>query len=104
MIFRCLALRGQHPEEQEVEMSDAPERIWVHPHYKDWWDAGGWTTTSKQSGGKWTEYIRRDAPELVALVDAANQARLYFRGLVSADSAIRKLDNALAAWEKINDR
>jgi len=33
------------------------------------------------------------------LVDAANQARLAFAGFVSVQSAVDKLDAALAAWE-----
>ena len=79
-------------------MSDAPKRICIN-------DFGEWYALDDgEAPGALREYIRHDAPELVALVKAANQARLAFAGYVSADSAIRKLDDALAAWEKINDR
>ena len=44
------------------------------------------------------------APDAVArLVEAANQARMAFAGYVSAQSAIDKLDAALAAMEASHD-
>ena len=45
-----------------------------------------------------------DTDAVARLVEAANQARMAFAGYVSAQSAINKLDEALAAMETNHDR
>jgi hypothetical protein len=49
----------------------------------------------------WVQQITALPPDdrVAKLVEAANQARLAFAGFVSVQSAVDKLDAALAAWE-----
>ena len=52
--------------------------------------------------GKCT-WIKAGPDAVARLVEAANQARMAFAGYVSAQSAINKLDEALAAMETNHD-
>lgn len=71
------------------------------------WRAGCLCGVGVNGGGSVREAIaawnrRTPSPATVALVEAAGHARLALSGYVSRQSAIDKLDNALAAYEKDN--
>lgn len=76
-------------------LTNGPARLWMQEGTSAPWFV--------KPAGNSTEYVRADlspAPDAVArLVEAANQARLALAGYVSAQSAIDKLDEALAAMK-----
>jgi hypothetical protein len=81
-----------------------PDRVWLEDEFgegdEDQFAYGSWDCRNVY--GYEEPYLRATPARERAeeLVHALNQARLAFAGYVSADSAIRKIDNLLASLEQ----
>jgi hypothetical protein len=77
--------------------NDVPDRIGLVGD-----GLGAWALAHKDEADVAVHYLRATPTRERAeeLVHALNQARLAFAGYVSADSAIRKIDNLLASLEQ----
>ncbi len=84
-------------------MSNMPDRVRLDPDFNGWEDQViGWAEDNiTEDEVDWPVYIRLDAPELVALVEAAKVQLAYMDFCNDRGDLERNLRAALEAWEAL---
>ena len=89
-------------------MSDEPKEIWAITQYRGVFGATGtWREVGSNDGR--TPYIRADAPELLAMVEALREATSQLASVTGADDRpesdswyiVTDARAAITAWEKL---